>query len=245
MGTFGSWLADQVGRQDDIGIVAGVWSAATDRPRLSGVKSISEWVAQRVPEHVLPPDRVNQALLRASYEYREVNAGRTPVVAAVPDLTVPGAGEPAAPDPQPGALDQAGSPAVMAALGRIERMIAGLVQELEPLVDLAREVRAGQEAEAQAAGDAEAWAGQPPPADAAAWRAEGEPGIAAQALGQGGWVPAQDPAEGGYPDVSGAGVPQAPAPAPLAGLYGDTPSQAPAEPNWAALAEAADPGQAG
>lgn len=175
MGTFHSWFEAQAGRGDDIGALAAGWKAAAgQRPRASGVETITRWLVAHPLASELPADQIEAVCHRAAAEYR----GGSQHVAAVPIPGQPDAQVRSLPTPQQVAADhgwvaeqlqQAGqggeqlSQLLEAAFGPVLREIAGDIKairtwqgRMEPLAQLLTDLAAEPVADSFEAETAEA-----------------------------------------------------------------------------------------
>lgn len=154
--TFGTWLDSQAGRQDLIGQLASLWRESgpkpgnATRPRASAVESVGDWLVRVWVRAGGDEAMARDGMVQAGNEYHQFRQGGPPP-AAPPSQPAP------APMVQAASYDQP-SPAVMAALGRIESGLGlltawatGLEQRLAPLLDLVEQVQAS--ADAEQAGD--------------------------------------------------------------------------------------------
>jgi hypothetical protein len=153
--TYSQWLDDQAEqRNDDVGEVARVWAASKgERPRASAVATISQWLGEHAIRADIDAGRFHAAVREATAEYRH-SRHADPQQAAdqgeqQPDQ--PGDQQPGLPADGPPMVqltsyDQP-SPAIMAALGRIERVLAELATgqlamaaQLRPLMEVLAEI---------------------------------------------------------------------------------------------------------
>src|SRR5262252_4981734 len=153
-GTYGIWLREQHGRPGIHGHLATIWrdTDPDTRPKVSGIQSVNSWVAGAFSEAGGDHDAAVAALVELANEWRgEEQAAR--LGQAMPPSE---------------SLAVASLPGVMAALGRIERVLGELVtevrtglqpqmagmlawadaqdQRLGPLMGLIAELQAGDEA---------------------------------------------------------------------------------------------------
>ena len=189
MTTYGVWLDDQAGRSDATGAVARVWAAAaSERGRGTSVAIASRWLnanAERCGE--LAPPQFFEAVRQSAAEYRQTRGDlQAGVRAAHGEITATG-------------------PAMLAALGRIETMIAEQQQGVAEILARTAELLAlagrgtpgvltGPAAEAVAAESVAAVIEQGPagPPYASASAPGPEPGGGGLGAWQGPWGPPAD-----------------------------------------------------
>lgn len=114
--TFAQWLETQTGAGGTLGAVATAWKASKgSRPRVSGIEKVTNYVVSVMVEQGADQAQVTQAMYELAERYRAVETGQRGVVA--PEQSVI-------------------SPALAAAVGRIEQRLADIWAVVQPLGEL-------------------------------------------------------------------------------------------------------------